>query len=133
MIFNSAFGQRVEKEFYFNSKKFVKEYHKSVEKNKVKIYPLRIIDIEGNDIIFDVFETQISEEKILNIYTFKGKSKNGDKLISFTISKSGLTGSYSDNTREIYIEPVSKNCKKHVVYFLNTKKQEVGQINDYVR
>lgn len=135
LTINLTFAQRVEKEFQFNSKKFIKEYQKSVKATKIKTYQLTIVDLQGKDIIFDVFETQISEEKIPNLYTFKGKSKNGNNIISFTISKAGLTGSYSDNGQEIYIEPVAKSCRKHIVYSQSNNRSDgqIGQINDHVQ
>jgi len=126
-------AQRTEREFQFNSKKFIKEYQKSVKTKNSTTYPLEIIDIKGNPIIFDVIETQISAEKIPNIYTFKGKSQNGNHLISLTINKSGLTGSYSDNGREIYIEPIKKKCNKHIVYDLGNTRPQVGQSNDFIK
>lgn len=126
------YGQAMEKEFYFNAKKFVKNYKKSVKKNKIKNYPLKITDLQGNDITFDVYETQISEEKIPNIYTFKGKSVNGNSIIYFTITNAGMTGSYSENDKELYIEPDPKHCKRHKIYYL-VKKQKEGQIDDIVK
>ncbi|MEG0927991.1 hypothetical protein [Chryseobacterium sp.] len=126
-VFVGLYSQNTEYHFKFDVKKFRKEFIK----NKKQPLQLRIFDLNGKELLFNVTESSISEQPIQNINIFKGISVDGIHKISFTLTKTSISGSYSDMGTEIYFSPVTgKKCTYKV--YIPTKIQ-VGQELDFIK
>ncbi|GEN69201.1 MULTISPECIES: hypothetical protein [Chryseobacterium] len=117
--------------FAFNPKKFIQE-------NKLK-------EITDREVIFNLYDIYGKETKYITsnkttdilrkagIYSFKGKSEDGTKLITLTIASGKLSGAYLENGKSYFIEPFDKNCKKkYKIYIKPEGNYQVGQPNDFV-
>ncbi|SFN37801.1 hypothetical protein SAMN05421594_2443 [Chryseobacterium oleae] len=112
--------------FYFNGKKLKREVAKQPE----KVYTVTLFSAYGEKLNFKVSENQISEQKIPGMLFFKGKSENGSRIISFTLRHDKISGSFSDNGKEVYFEPTKRRN-----YYKSYEIQGVkaGQENDEVK
>ncbi|MEY8761305.1 hypothetical protein [Chryseobacterium tongliaoense] len=126
-IFNILCSQSREYQFKFDAKKFRKEFIRG----KKQPLQLRIFDLNGKELIFNVFESSISEQPIQNINTFKGISVDGTKKITFILTQTAISGSYSDKETEVYFNPViNKKCTYKVYIPINTHP---GQEQDFLK
>ncbi|WP_080777994.1 hypothetical protein [Chryseobacterium phocaeense] len=123
---NILYSQNREHQFKFDVKKFRKEY-----KNKKHPPQLKIFSPEGKELIFNIAESNISEQPIQNINTFKGVSADGTKIISFILTKTYISGSYADQGTEIYFGPVATKKDVYKVYI--PVKIQNGQEQDFVK
>ncbi|MFC6268065.1 hypothetical protein [Frigoriflavimonas asaccharolytica] len=120
--------------FKFKVKKWQKEFKKH-QKNKEKgTSILNLFDTSGRKINFDVQEKNISEVKMKDILNVKGKSLDHSKIITLTLFPKSMSGSYLENGRQYFIEPVKDKCNTYKVYINPTidKDVEVGQLKDFV-
>ncbi|BFO67473.1 hypothetical protein [Chryseobacterium sp. KCF3-3] len=125
--FTGLYSQNIEYQFKFDVRKFRKEFIKG---NKQPVQ-LRIFDPNGKEIIFNVMESNISEQPIQNISTFKGISRDGLQKISFTLTRTSISGSYSDHGTEIYFSPVAGKKCTYKVYI--PPKIQAGQELDVIK
>lgn len=126
-LFTGLYSQSTEYQFKFDAKKFRKEFIK----NKKQPLQLKIFGPNGKELIFNVAESSISEQPVQNINTFKGVSVDGSQNVSFTLTKTSISGSYSDHGTEIYFSPVvGKKCT-YKVYI--PAKIQVGQEQDFIK
>lgn len=126
-FFTGLYSQNTEYQFKFDVKKFKKEYIK----NKKHTLKLKIFSPEGKELIFNIAESKTSEQPIQNINTFKGISADGTKIISFILTKTSISGSYSDQGTEIYFGPVTNKKDVYKVYI--PVKIQNGQEQDFVK
>lgn len=126
-LFTGIYSQNTEYQFKLDVKKFRKEFIK----NKKQPLQLKIFGLNGKELIFNVAESSISEQPIPNINTFKGVSVDGTQNVSFTLTKSSISGSYSQQGVEVYFSPViGKKCV-YKVYI--PAKIQTGQEQDFVK
>lgn len=131
-IFCSAQGQSQSFTFAFNPKKFIQE--NKLDEGSRKEIIFNLYDINGKEtkyITVDKTSEILRKEKI---YSFKGRSEDGTKLITLTIASGKLTGAYLENGTSYFIEPLEKKCKKkYRIYIKSDKGYQVGQPDDFVR
>lgn len=126
-------AQAQEFTFTFNPKKFIKEHQLNVGGNK-KVITFNLFDYNGKEtqyITANITSEKLRKEKI---YSFKGKSEDGTKLITLTIASDRLSGAYLENGKSYFIEPIDKNCKKkYKIYRKPNGDYQVGQPDDAVK
>lgn len=133
--FSILYGQNNhEFTFKFNVKTWQKSYQKLHEIDKNELVVINLFDVSGNPIQFKVMEKSISEQPMKNIKIFKGKSEDDKKIISLTILKNSMGGSYLENGIQHFIEPMKNKCNKYKVYIQlkDALNQENGQLKDFI-
>lgn len=131
-LFCNASGQSRSFTFNFNPKKFIKE-NKLTEGRKKEIF-FNLYDINGKETKFITADRTTEALRKEQVYSFKGKSEDGKKLITLTIASGKLTGAYMENGLSYFIEPLEKNCKKkYRIYASPEKGFQVGQPDDVIR
>ncbi|REC45284.1 hypothetical protein [Chryseobacterium pennipullorum] len=125
-------GQSQQYIFNFNPKKFIRE--NSLEMNDKKEVVFNLYDINGRETKYITVDKTSDALRKAKIYSFKGKSEDGTKLITLTIASGKLSGSYLENGKAYYIEPAEKNCrKKYRIYLKPNGDYQVGQPNDVLK
>ncbi|MCQ9639279.1 hypothetical protein MP478_07725 [Chryseobacterium sp. WG14] len=118
--------------FTFNPKKFIQE-NKLTEGSKKDVI-FNLYDINGKETKYNTIDTTSELLRKAKIYSFKGKSEDGTKLITLTIASGKLSGAYLENAKSYFIEPVDKTCKKkYKIYIKPDGDYQVGQPNDFIK
>lgn len=132
ILFCNVAGQSRSFTFDFNPKKFIKENKLNKEGRKEIIFNL--YDINGKETKYITTDRTSEALRKNEIYSFKGKSEDGTKLITLTIASGNLTGAYMENGISYFIEPLEKKCKKKYKVYINSGKDlQVGQPNDAIK
>ncbi|WP_027372422.1 MULTISPECIES: hypothetical protein [Chryseobacterium] len=125
-------GQSRQFIFSFNPKKFIQENKLDTASSGELTFPL--YDIEGKETKYIMLDKTSEALRKAKIFTFKGKSEDGTKLMTLTIASGKLTGSYLENGQAYYIEPLKENCKrKYKIYIKPRGEYQVGQPIDFVK
>ncbi|CAI8799836.1 hypothetical protein [Chryseobacterium sp. IT-36CA2] len=131
-LFCNISGQSRSFAFDFNPKKFIKE--NKLNKGGTKEIIFNLYDINGNETKYITADRTTEALRKEQVYSFKGKSEDGTKLITLTIASGNLTGAYMENGVSYFIEPLEKNCKKRYKIYINSGKGfQVGQPNDVIQ
>ncbi|MFZ4928664.1 hypothetical protein [Chryseobacterium sp. Mn2064] len=132
MSFCNAFGQSRSFTFNFNPNKFIKENKLNEGAGKEIIFNL--YDINGKETKYITIDRTTEPLRKEQVYSFKGKSEDGTKLITLTIASGSLTGAYMENGISYFIEPLEKKWKKKYKIYINSGKGfQIGQPNDAVK
>lgn len=107
--------------FKFNVKKWQKSYQKLHKYESNDVVTINLFDAFGNSVQFKVMEKSISEQPMENIKILKGTSEDDKKIISLTILKKSMSGSYLENGMQYFIEPLKNKCNTYKVYRQATK------------
>lgn len=125
-------GQSQQFVFSFNPKKFIQENKLDEASPKEIIFPL--YDIEGRQTKYIMLDKTSEALRKAKIFSFKGKSEDGTKLMTLTIASGKLTGSYLENGTAYFIEPLKENCRKrYKLYSKPAGNYQVGQPNDVLK
>nr|WP_315028400.1 hypothetical protein [uncultured Chryseobacterium sp.] len=125
-------GQSRQFIFSFNPKKFIQENKLNEASPKELVFSL--YDINGKETKYITIDKTSETLRKAKIFSFKGKSEDGTKLITLTIASGKLTGSYLENGISYFIEPLDKNCKKkYKIYIKPDGDYRVGQPIDFVK
>lgn len=137
ILFFSQISAQKSREFIFNFnvKKWNRTYHKQQKISKEETSTIKLYDVYGKEILFEIKENSISEKPIEDVKTFKGKSSDDKKTIALIILPKSLSGSYLENGQQYFIEPVKNSCNKYKVYIYPKidKDVDLGQIEDCVK
>jgi hypothetical protein len=102
--------------FKFNVKKWQISNQKLYRIHKNELVVINLFDVSGNPIQFNATEKSISEQPLKDIKIFKGKSNDNKKIISLTVAKKSMSGSYLESGIQYFIEPLKNKCNKYKVY-----------------
>ncbi|MCL8538124.1 hypothetical protein M9991_14730 [Chryseobacterium gallinarum] len=131
-VYGKAQGQSQKFNFTFNPSKFIQINKLNKASGKEVIFDL--YDIHGKKTKYITADKTSEALRRQKIYSFKGKSEDGTKLITLTIASGKLTGAYLENGNSYFIEPLDKNCKKkYKIYTKPDGNYQVGQIEDAVK
>lgn len=131
-LFCNLLGQSRSFTFNFNPKKFIKE--NKLNKGGGKEIIFNLYDINGKETKYITADRTSDALRKEEIYSFKGKSEDGTKLITLTIASGNLTGAYMESGISYFIEPLEKKCKKKYKIYMNPEKGfQVGQPHDVVK
>jgi len=125
-------GQSRQFIFSFNPKKLIQD-NKLDKPHKEEVI-FNLYDIEGKETKYIMLDKTSDALRKAKIFTFKGKSEDGTKLMTLTIASGKLTGSYLENGNAYFIEPLKENCKKkYKIYSKPDGEYKVGQPIDFVK
>lgn len=121
--------------FKFNVKKWQKSYQRLHKYDSNEVVIINLFDVTGHPIQFKVMEKSISEQPIENIKIFKGTSDDGKKIISLTILKKSMSGSYLENGMQYFIEPFKNKCNTYKVYrqVKDASNLENKELKDFIK
>lgn len=132
-LFCNAQAQSQGFTFTFNPKKFIQENKLNGGENK-KVVTFNLFDYSGKETKYITVDTTSEILRKQKIYSFKGKSEDGTKLISLTIASGKLSGAYLEGGKSYFIEPIDKSCKKQYrIYLKPSGDYQVGQPDDAVK
>ncbi|ROI05689.1 hypothetical protein EGI16_04720 [Chryseobacterium sp. G0240] len=118
--------------FTFNPSKFIRE--NKLKEGSRKELTFNLYDIHGKETKYTTADKTSEMLRKQNIYSFKGKSEDGTKLITLTIASGKMTGAYLENGNSYFIEPLNKNCKKkYKIYTKPDGNYPVGQVEDAIK
>lgn len=120
-------------EFTFNVKKWNKAYKTQNKQSNAASTKITLSAVQGRATSYIIVEHQMTMEKLANITFFKGKSEDGRKIISLTILPKTLNGSYLENGRQYFIEPVKNKCNTYKVYPSEVRNPDIGQEADVLK